>query len=112
MMFVVVFLSDAKKHIIVPQEFVFGLSQQSLNNVGKNRNRQFLVFWSKKAVCAGSEIPDSKYKPNFGANVSKTFPPIGRDEACFTAQIKYFYGKYQYLCVTKFCCTYACLNRI
>lgn len=94
MMFAVVFLCDAKKHIIIPQEFIFGVSQQSLNNVGKNRNRKYLVFWSKQAVCAGSEIPDSKYKPNFSLNVSKTFPPVGRDQACFIAQTKYYFGKY------------------
>lgn len=93
-MFVVVYLIDAEQHLIVPQEFIFGLSQQSLNNNGKNRNRKFLVFWSKKALCG--EIPNSKYKPNFRLNVHRFFPPIDRDEACYVAKIKHFYGKCEF----------------
>lgn len=85
-MFAVVFLCDAKKHIIVPQKFIFGLSQQSLNNNGKNRNRKFLIFWSENAL--RGEIPDPDYLPNFALNLSDNIPPIGRKEACYVAQIK------------------------
>lgn len=90
-MFVVVFLCDAKKHIIVPQNFIFGLSQQSLNNNGRNRNHKFLIFYSENALCG--EIPNSEYPANFSLNVSDIFPPTGRNEACYSAQIKYFFGK-------------------
>lgn len=92
-MFVVVFLCGAKKHIIVPQTFISGLSQQSLNNDGKNRNRKYLVFWSESAIC--NEIPNLNYTPNFESNISDIFPPVGRNEACYFAHIKYFFGKYQ-----------------
>lgn len=92
-MYVVVFLCDAKKHIVVPQKFIFALSQQYLNNYGRQRTRKFLVFWSNKAFFC-DEIPDLNYKPNFSLNVSSTYPPDGRDEACYIGQIKYFFGKY------------------
>lgn len=90
-MFVVVYLCYAKKHIIIPQNFILGLSQQSLNNVGKNRNKKFVMFWSKNAV--RNEIPDLNYIPNFNCDISAIFPPVGRNEACFIGQIKYFFGE-------------------
>lgn len=92
-MYVVVFLCDVNEHIVVPQKFVLGLSQQSLNNYGRQRQRKFLVFWSKKALDDVDEIFMSNYEPNFDVNLSYTYPPEGRDEACYSAQIKYFFGK-------------------
>lgn len=91
-MFVVVYLSEAKKHVVVPQHFIFGLSQQYLNNYGRQRSKQFLVFWSKKALVGDDEIPMLNYNPNFGLNVCSTFPPE-REECCYTGQIKYFFGE-------------------
>lgn len=88
-MFVVIFLVDAQKHIVVPQKFISGLSQQSLNNYGKKRSTKFKVFWSKKA---NFDDPTSDCTPNFGLAVSLTFPPE-EDEACYYGQIKYFYGE-------------------
>lgn len=89
-MFVVVYLCEPKVHIIVPQSFIFGLSQQALNNYGKRRSKKYLIFWSKKAF--NGEIPAIDYTPNFALNVCSTFPPP-RDEACFIGKTKYFYGK-------------------
>lgn len=90
-MFVVVYLCDAKKHIIVPKEFIFGLSQQALNNYGKNRNKKYLIYWSQK-TCGDDELLDPRGVPNFELNVNHSFPP-DHDECCFYGQIKYFFGK-------------------
>lgn len=95
-MFVVVYLCDAKINIVVPQKFVFGLSQQNLNNYGRQRNKKYLVFWSKKAIqkVGDDEVPMLNYTADFSLNVSSTFPPPnGRDEACYIGQTKYFFGK-------------------
>lgn len=90
-MFVVVFLLEAKKRIVVPQQFISGLSQQSLNNYGRQRCKTFKVFWSKKAISGDDEEPISDYIPNFNLNEVSTFPPE-EDEACYKGQIKYFFG--------------------
>lgn len=93
-MFVVVYLCEAKKHIVVPQTFIFELSQQNLNNYGRQRLKKFLVFWSKKAFVGEDEMPMPDYTPNFGLNVSSTYPPEGIEESCYIGQIKYFFGKF------------------
>lgn len=87
-MYTVVYLIDAQKHIVVPKIFIFGLSQQFLDNYGKNRNEKHLVFFSKNEVLA----------PNFSANLSKNFPP-NQDEVCYVEQIKYFFGEFNLLIV-------------
>lgn len=91
-MFVVVFLCDARKNIVVPQSFIFGLSQQLLNNYGRSRSRKFLIFWSKNAIIGDNDEPMLNFTPNFALNVSATFPPE-RDECCYIGQIRYFFGK-------------------
>lgn len=87
-MYAVIFLVDAKKHIVVPQEFIFGLSQQNLNNYGRNK-RKFLIFWSKE-VCENGAVTNAN--PNFALNVCSHYPPAG-NETCYIGQIKYFYGE-------------------
>lgn len=87
-MYVVVFLVDAKKHIVVPQQFIFGLSQQNLNNYGKSK-RKFLIFWSKQ-VCENGL--DNNTVPNFALDISLHYPPA-QNETCYIGQIKYFFGE-------------------
>lgn len=89
-MFVVVYLCEPKVNIVVPQKFIYGLSQQNLNNYGKKRYQKYLIFWSKKALIG--DVPDLSYAPNFESNVCTSYPPP-EDEACFFGKIKYFYGK-------------------
>lgn len=89
-MFVVIFLTDSKKHIVVPQKFISGLSQQSLNNYGRQRSKKFKVFWSKNC---DDDLQLFDDEPNFNRNLCATFPP-SEDEVCYMAQIKYFFGMY------------------
>lgn len=90
-MFVVLYLCDAKKHIIVHHKFIFGLSHQALYNYGKNRCIKYLVYWSKNSI-RDDGTPDFEQVPNFDLDVSRSFPP-DHDECCFMGQIKYFFGK-------------------
>lgn len=87
-MYAVIFLVDAKKHIVVPQKFISGLSQQNLNNYGKSK-RKFLIFWSKE-VCENG-LNDST-NPNFELTISSQHPPV-QNETCYIGQIKYFFGE-------------------
>lgn len=89
-MFVVVFLVDSKKHIIVPEEFVFDLDEESLKNKGKNPNFRYTVFWSENALDENG-IPRAEYVPDFNLVKVIDFPPIG--DACYLGQVKKFYSK-------------------
>lgn len=91
-MFAVVYLNDMQKHIVVPREFIFGISMQNLLNYGKNRHIQYKIYWSKNAFPDG-EIPISDIKVNFDLDYCHSFPPDDRDECCYRGHIKYFFGK-------------------
>lgn len=87
-MFAVVYLVDAKKHIVVPQKFIYGLSEQNLYNYGKNK-RQYLLYWSKTL---SNDPAAENCTPNFSLNISSSYPPL-QNQTCFIIQIKYFFGK-------------------
>lgn len=94
-MLVVLYLVDAKKHIIVPQEWVMALDQEVLNNNGKNCNQNRLVYWSSVGINKDDMTPiDVAIVPNFSSPISTCFPPpsdtIG---TCYIARIKRFCGK-------------------
>lgn len=90
-MFVVVFLIEPKVHVIVPEQFIFDLNEESLKNVGKNGNFHYKIFWSENALTVDG-APDSGYKPNFDSPESKVFPPIG--SACYVGKLKKFCSEY------------------
>lgn len=90
-MFIVVFLVDAKKHIIVPEEFIFNLDEESLKNKGKNPSFRYTVFWSENALDANG-VPQADYLPDFNLTKSIDYPPIG--DACYLGQIKKFHSEY------------------
>lgn len=89
-MFVVVFLVEPKKYIIVPEEFIFALDEESLKNIGKNGNFSYKIFWSDN--CVDNEgVPDKEYPPDFSLENSAPFPPA--DKACYIGKLKRFFCK-------------------
>lgn len=94
MLFVVVYLVEPKKRIILPENFIYDLCEVSLKNNGRNSNHKYLIYWSKNAIGDGSFAPDFKIEPNFDAPLSHIYPPENDViEACYIAQIKLFVGK-------------------
>lgn len=89
-MFVVVFLTDAKEHVIVPEEFIFGLDEESLKNRGRNANFSYKIFWSENAISENG-VPNAQYLPNFNLPKSTEFPPV--DEACYVGKLKKLFSK-------------------
>lgn len=85
--FVLVFLKEPKKYVVVPENFIFDLDQQKLKNNGANRNQNFKIFWSNDINCTA---------PNFDAEESKIHPPIVV-EACYIGRVYKFYSEY-YFC--------------
>lgn len=83
-MFVIVYLKDAKKQIIIPQEWIMDLDQEALNNQGKNSNQNRRIFYSR----IGNQVA-----PNFNLVLSKEFPPFEINETCYIGRIKRFCGK-------------------
>lgn len=96
MLYVVVQLLEPKQRIIIPENFIFDLCEQSLKNVGRNSNHRYLIYWSKNAIADGTNVPDINVEPNFGLPLSKVYPPEnGLNESCYIAQLKYFYSEYK-----------------
>lgn len=90
-MFVVVFLTKVKKRIVIPEQWIFDLNQQSLKNYGVNSNRNVLIFWSNSAKDADNR-PDVSYAPNFTAPFSNAYPPL-HDQACYLARLYFYRGE-------------------
>lgn len=93
-MLVVVYLTDAKKNIIIPQHWIMALSQETLNNVGKASYQNRRIYWTSHGL-NNDEIPDGSIPPNFRLPLSKKFPPPeGLLETCYIARVKRFCGEY------------------
>lgn len=80
MVFAVVYLIEPKKHIVVPENFIFNRNDIKLKNYGVNANQTHKVFW-----CENGE------GPHFDASESKEFPPIS-GEGCYKSRILKFFG--------------------
>lgn len=92
-MLVVVYLMDAKKNIIIPQNWIMALDQETLNNVGKASYQNRRIFWSSHGL-RHDEIPDDSIAPNFCLPLSQTFPPSERvTETCYIARVKRYCGE-------------------
>lgn len=97
MLYVVVHLLEPRKRIIIPESFIFSLCEQSLKNVGKNSNHSYLIYYSKSVLGDGTSAPDVNCVPDFRLPLSKVFPPDDNsEEACYMAQLKYFFSEYEY----------------
>lgn len=66
---VVVFLSEVREYIIVPENYIFGLNIKDVKNLGKNSSRDYLVYFSDDCV-EGTFYPD----PIQNATESSQFP--------------------------------------
>lgn len=91
-MLVVVYLVDAKMHVIIPQNWIMGLTQENLNNFGKASYQTRRVFWSKNET-NHETIPGDSIVPNFHLPLCNIFPPL-TSEACYIARVK------------RYCCEY------
>lgn len=92
-MFVVVYLTVSKKHIAVPETWIYNINQELLKNHGVNSNRNVLIFWSKKGFVDGK--PNEEFSPNFQLDRATAFPPQNNEEeACYIGRLKKYFGKY------------------
>lgn len=87
---VVVFLTDVKEFIIVPENYILGLDINAVKNMGKNSCRDHLIYWSDQCV-EGDFYPE----PKKSAVVSKTFP--ANDGAWFHGRTVHYTGKFDIL---------------
>lgn len=87
-MLVVCYLISAKKCIIIPQEWIMGLRQETLNNIGKASFQSRRIFWSNLGVDSEG-IPDTTITPQFCRKICSIFPPT-ENEVCYIARVKCF----------------------
>lgn len=92
-MLVVVYITSAKKNIIIPQDWFFALDQEKLNNNGKTSYQNRRIFWSSRGL-SDDELPDETIPPKFDLPLSTIFPPPGNlVETCYIARVKRYCGK-------------------
>lgn len=92
-MFVVVYLKEIKKRVIVPEKWIFDQNEEYLKNNGVNRNRDVLVYWSNDGVDANG-CPDENYAANFRADkVNDHPPPNNIVESCYIARTLRYFGE-------------------
>lgn len=93
-----VVLSDTrpKVHIIVPEEYVFGLDecQAELKTYGVSKTHSHLIYW-KRDFLNDNLVPTADEEPNFYLPTRADFPPPAQiDSACYNAKVKNFYSEY------------------
>lgn len=95
-MLVVVYLQEAKKYIVVPEEFIYRLDERSLKNYGINSNQKRLIYFSNEVFKnLENKIEMNSLTPNFNAPVTKIFPlPDNLKESCFHGRLYAFESKY------------------
>ncbi|XP_055315745.1 uncharacterized protein LOC129575768 [Sitodiplosis mosellana] len=66
---VVVYLTKVRRHIIIPEKYIYGFNLKALKNYGKNPSRDQLIYWSEECI-EGEHYPD----PDINATVSENWP--------------------------------------
>lgn len=97
-MLVVVYLREAKRYTVVPEEFIYYLNERSLKNLGLNRNQNRLIYFSREVFqkLEQNEIPYA-FAPNFSIPVSTEYPmPENLEETCFIGRLISFEGTILY----------------
>lgn len=93
-MLALVFLRDAKRYTVVPEEFVYSLNERSLKNRGINTYQNRLIYFSREVF---GELNQNEnlidYAPNFNIAVSKEYPlPDNMQETCYIGRLISFEG--------------------
>lgn len=93
-MFVVVYLLDAKKNIIVPETFIYELNEEKLKNYGANRNQSHLIYWSNAASDGIDGVPNPDFPTDFTLPPTNVHPPREIEETCYIVRLKRFFSKF------------------
>lgn len=86
MSYAVAYIPSAKKHVVLHENWIFGVVESKLRNYGVNTNQNHLIFWSN----CDNVTPDSSHIPNFTLTVQEEFLPS--TDACYIGRIKRFFG--------------------
>lgn len=95
-MLVVVYLSEAKRYTVVPEQFIYRLNERNLKNLGLNRNQSRLIYFSADVFekLERKEVFETPI-PNFNLEISTIYPlPNDLNETCFLGRLIKFEGKF------------------
>lgn len=84
----VIYLRKVRKHVIIPEKYIYDFNLNALKNYGKNPSRDQLVYWSDECI-------EGRYYPDINPNavISEVWPaPTG---AWFYGRVLLFTGKYR-----------------
>lgn len=96
-MYVTIYLRDAKKHTVIPHQYVLELVEVNLFNHGNNSNQNRLIFFSQDVfdLFKSGENPNLlEFPPDFECPVPKVYPlPNGVRSACYKGRLIKFWRK-------------------
>ena len=84
---VVAYLTKVRRHVSVPESYIYGLDVKALKNYGNNWCRDQLIYWSDDCV-EGEHYPD----PKSDARISENWP--ARGGAWYHARTIFYTGMY------------------
>lgn len=93
---VVLQTKSGRVHVIVPEEYIYGLEdvQAQLKTWGINNQHQHAIFW-KRDFLDDNIAPNSIDRPDFSLPLRDDFPPpTDIDAACFNGRVKRFFCEY------------------
>lgn len=94
-MYVTVYLSEAKKHTVIPQDYIYELVEVNLFNKGINTNQNRRIYFSQDVFDSfqNGENPNLlDFPPNFGRPTAKVYPlPSDLRSACYIARLIKFW---------------------
>lgn len=94
-MLLVVYLYEAERYTVVPEEFVFQLNERSLKMNGVNTNQNRRIYFSTECFEILQQNGNvEQFKPNFNLPITKIYPlPDNLMETCFYGRMYCFEGK-------------------
>lgn len=90
MWYYVVYFSVAKKHLVVPRNWIYQSKKvlEKFVNNAINANQKHLCYWRNEK----NENGEPRGEPNFNAPISNEFS--SNNEMCFFGKVKRFFCKY------------------
>lgn len=87
MAYIAVYLKRPQRYVVVKDNFVQDSTNAKLMNNGRNRNQDFLVFWS-----ANNNVVNWDANPDFNSTLSEVYEETTAG-VCYIGRIIKFFGK-------------------
>lgn len=88
MSYVAAYFKTPKKIAIVDERWIQGITNSKLKNNGRNRNQDFLIYWS-----ATNNVANWGEVANFNAPLRDVYEETTVNGVCYIGRVLTFFGK-------------------